>query len=130
MEWRIRSQQRHLKNKNDLLMRFDYLYSIKSLARHQRIVDSPLFHQGVVNTVIFKCVFVEMLIISFDIYAKKNVSRLKYITKSFTIDKICRTYQTINARLNRFTKRKYIFCRSKICVHMVNMLVMILSIAS
>ena len=130
MEWRIRSQQRHLKNKNDLLMRFDYLYSIKSLVRLQRIIDCPLFHQGAVNTVMFKCVFVEMLIISFDIYAKKNVSRLKYITKSFTIDKICRTYQTINARLNQFTKRKYIFCLRKICVHLVNMLVMISSIAS
>ena len=54
-------------------MRFDYLYSIKSLVRLQRIVDSPLFHQGAVNTVMFKCVFVEMLIISSDIYDKKRM---------------------------------------------------------
>ena len=54
-------------------MRFDYLYSIKSLVRLQRIVDSPLFYQGAVNTVMFKCVFVEMLIISSDIYDKKRM---------------------------------------------------------
>ena len=54
-------------------MRFDYLYSIKSLVRLQRIVDSPLFHQGAVNTVMFKSVFVEMLIISSDIYDKKRM---------------------------------------------------------